>query len=67
MLNVCKIKVIIRCKNSSENMNSTADEQTIIRADLIVVCGGVGSYQLADMLGDTVNVYPVRLFYYSAT
>jgi len=43
-----------------ENMNSTADEQTIIEADLIVVCGGVGSYQLADMLGDTVNVYPVK-------
>ena len=24
------------------------------------MCGGIGSYQLADMLGDTVNVYPVK-------
>lgn len=40
-------KVIVSCKKSSENMNSKADEQTIMEADLIVVCGGVGSYQLA--------------------
>ena len=53
-------RVVVDCKNSSENMNSKADEQTIMEADLIVVCGGVGSYQLADMLGDTVNVYPVK-------
>lgn len=53
-------KVIIQCKNSSENMHSESQEQTIIEADLILVCGGVGSYQLADMLGDSVNVYPVK-------
>lgn len=23
-------------------------------------CGGVGSYQLADMIGERVNVYPVK-------
>ncbi|MDB0196841.1 D-amino acid dehydrogenase, partial [Acinetobacter baumannii] len=28
--------------------------------DVLVVCGGVGSYQLADMIGERVNVYPVK-------
>ncbi|EPG37949.1 D-amino acid dehydrogenase [Acinetobacter colistiniresistens] len=53
-------KAIVHCKNSSENVNPTADGITEIIADLVLVCGGVGSYQLADMLGDSVNVYPVK-------
>ncbi|ENU30202.1 hypothetical protein F991_02001 [Acinetobacter sp. CIP-A165] len=53
-------KVIVRCKNSSENTHPDSEQITEIEADLIVVCGGVGSYQLADMLGDTINVYPVK-------
>lgn len=53
-------KVIIHCKNSSENMHKDAEEYTEIEADAVLVCGGVGSYQLADMLGDRVNVYPVK-------
>ncbi|WHP06276.1 D-amino acid dehydrogenase [Acinetobacter corruptisaponis] len=53
-------KVIIHCKNSSENMHTDAKEYVEIEADAVLVCGGVGSYQLADMLGDRVNVYPVK-------
>ncbi|MBP7880094.1 D-amino acid dehydrogenase [Acinetobacter sp. NIPH 1852] len=53
-------KVIVQCKNSSENTHPDSEQITEIEADLIVVCGGVGSYQLADMLGDTINVYPVK-------
>lgn len=53
-------KVIVRCKNSSENTHPDSEQITEIEADLIVVCGGVGSYQLADMLGDSINVYPVK-------
>ncbi|ENW81037.1 hypothetical protein F909_02328 [Acinetobacter sp. ANC 3929] len=53
-------KVVVHCKNSSENVNPSPDGITEIVADLILVCGGVGSYQLADMLGDSVNVYPVK-------
>lgn len=53
-------KAVVHCKNSSENVNPTSDGITEIVADLILVCGGVGSYQLADMLGDHVNVYPVK-------
>ncbi len=53
-------KAIIHCKNSTENVNPTADGITEVIADLVLVCGGVGSYQLADMLGDSVNVYPVK-------
>ncbi len=41
-------------------MDAESEEHIEIEADLIVVCGGVGSYQLADMLGDSVNVYPVK-------
>ncbi|WP_333663331.1 D-amino acid dehydrogenase [Acinetobacter sp.] len=52
-------KVIIHCKNSLENMHD-AEEYKEIEADAVLVCGGVGSYQLADMLGDRVNVYPVK-------
>lgn len=53
-------KAIVHCKNSSENVSPSADGITEIIADLVLVCGGVGSYQLADMLGDSVNVYPVK-------
>lgn len=53
-------KVIVRCNNSSEHIHPESNATTEIEADLILVCGGVGSYQLADMLGDHVNVYPVK-------
>ena len=32
----------------------------VIEADAIVICGGVGSYHLAQQAGDRVNVYPVK-------
>lgn len=47
------------CKKSSENMTDEVEIQNI-SADAILVCGGVGSYQLAEMLGDRVNIYPVK-------
>ncbi|WP_130802671.1 D-amino acid dehydrogenase [Acinetobacter ihumii] len=53
-------KVIVSCQPSSENMLDPKDQPVTIEADAILVCGGVGSYQLADMLGDRVNVYPVK-------
>ncbi|WP_111895318.1 D-amino acid dehydrogenase [Acinetobacter sp. MB5] len=53
-------KIILSCKPSAENMNAKAMQQSKIEADLIVVCGGVGSYQLAQMVGDRINVYPVK-------
>ena len=41
-----------------------ADGQSVtlesLQADAVVVCGGVGSYHLANQLGDRVNVYPVK-------
>lgn len=36
------------------------DDGTADTFDNIVVCAGVGSYRLARMLGDDVNVYPVK-------
>ena len=52
--------VRIQLKPSDENMDQPADAVEMLNADAIVVCGGVGSYQLAEMLGDRVNVYPVK-------
>lgn len=52
--------VVVSCVPSAENMNESSTQQLRLEADGIVVCGGVGSYQLAHMLGDRVNVYPVK-------
>lgn len=41
-------------------MTEPSSQHLRLEADGIVVCGGVGSYQLAHMLGDRVNVYPVK-------
>ncbi|MCH2004013.1 D-amino acid dehydrogenase [Acinetobacter ursingii] len=53
-------KVIVSCQPSTENMLEPKDQPIRLEADAILICGGVGSYQLADMLGDRVNVYPVK-------
>ncbi|WP_151820129.1 FAD-dependent oxidoreductase, partial [Acinetobacter soli] len=52
--------VRVTCLPSDENMSQLSKEELCIEADGIIVCGGVGSYQLAHMLGDRVNVYPVK-------
>ena len=53
-------KVIVSSQPSTENMLEPKDQPIRLEADAILICGGVGSYQLADMLGDRVNVYPVK-------
>ena len=45
---------------SNENMHLDAAVVESLEADAVVVCGGVGSYHLANLLGDRVNVYPVK-------
>ncbi|MBB3302219.1 D-amino-acid dehydrogenase [Rhizobium sp. BK077] len=35
-------------------------KQSIIDADSLVICAGVASRRFADMLGDRINVYPVK-------
>lgn len=35
-------------------------ENSAIKADAMVICGGVASYELAQQVGDRVNVYPVK-------
>ncbi len=52
--------VNIKYHPSVENMETQAVAVEQIQADAVVVCGGVGSYQLANQLGDRVNVYPVK-------
>ena len=57
--------VNIQYHPSVENV-AGIDGQTVtlesLQADAVVVCGGVGSYQLANQLGDRVNVYPVNVY-----
>jgi D-amino-acid dehydrogenase len=52
--------VDVRYKASEMNCTAKNTELQNIQADAIVVCGGVASYQLADLLGDRVNIYPVK-------
>ena len=52
--------VSIRYHESAENVQHGSAIVDEIQADAVVVCSGVGSYQLAYQLGDRVNVYPVK-------
>jgi D-amino-acid dehydrogenase len=51
-------KISIICR--SANTDPVAAEPSLLAVDGVVVCGGVGSYRLASLLGDRVNVYPVK-------
>lgn len=51
------IEVLYRA--SDENTQAEINLQSL-SAEAILICGGVGSYQLAYLLGDRVNVYPVK-------
>lgn len=64
-MNVDKINttshgVQIQYRASTENMHTELNETLQLDADALVICGGVGSYQLAKQLGDRVNIYPVK-------
>lgn len=52
--------VSIQYQASIENMQSNAGEIETLQADAVLVCGGVGSYQLSHQLGERINVYPVK-------
>lgn len=52
--------VRVEYRASQENMHSDAAVIEEMQVDAVLVCGGVGSYHLARMLGDRVNVYPVK-------
>ena len=52
--------VHIKYHPSIENMQAQAVAVEQLDADAVLVCGGVGSYKLANQLGDRVNVYPVK-------
>ncbi|WP_429818913.1 D-amino acid dehydrogenase [Ensifer sp. B1-9] len=40
--------------------NTTNNEINVLSVDGVVICAGVGSRKLANMLGDRINVYPVK-------
>ncbi len=45
---------------SAENMHPATVEQTHFPVDAVVICGGVSSYALSQLLGDHIQVYPVK-------
>jgi D-amino-acid dehydrogenase len=53
-------KVVVTCQPSAEHPYLVESDNIQLEGDVLVVCGGVGSYQLADMIGERVNVYPVK-------
>ncbi len=53
-------QITVKCRPSPENVRANAEDVLEIQADAIVVCAGVSSYQLANLLGERVNVYPVK-------
>ena len=52
--------VEVKLQPSSENVELAPDEFEMLAADAVVVCAGVGSYQLAELVQERVNVYPVK-------
>lgn len=53
--------VLIQYQASAENMHDKHEiDLGELKADAILICAGVQSYGLAHMLGDRVNVYPVK-------
>lgn len=48
-------KVSVQCR--SAHGDETGEE---LSADSLIVCAGIGSRKLASMLGDRINVYPVK-------
>lgn len=52
------VKVVYHA--SPENMQQDVNSLQDLQVDAVLVCGGVGSYHLAQRLGDRVNVYPVK-------
>ncbi|WP_445116050.1 D-amino acid dehydrogenase [Acinetobacter sp. WZC-1] len=52
--------VHIQYHPAAENMQAEGVILEQLDADAVLICGGVGSYQLAHQLGDRVNVYPVK-------
>lgn len=53
-------KVVLNCQPSAEHPHLSQSDSFQLEGDVLIVCGGVGSYQLADMVGERVNVYPVK-------
>lgn len=52
--------VEVKLQPSSENVELAPNDVEILAADAVVVCAGVGSYQLAELVQERVNVYPVK-------
>lgn len=54
-------EVLIRYQASAENMYEKHQiDLGELRADAILICAGVHSYGLANMLAERVNIYPVK-------
>lgn len=52
--------VTVISQSTEPNLDNTSPQTEVNVFDRIVVCGGVMSRNLASMLGDRVNIYPVK-------
>ncbi len=54
------VKIQYRTIDTAD-LSKSHDASTVeISGDALVVCAGVGSYHIANLLGDRVNIYPVK-------
>lgn len=59
-LNEAEVSAIRQVEGGIETQFSRAGEDEVLRSDAIVVCAGVASRKFAAMLGDRINIYPVK-------
>ncbi len=52
--------VLLQHRASTENLAKNSPVPSELQADAVLICAGVNSYALANLLGDRVNIYPVK-------
>lgn len=54
------VKIQYKAIDTTDLSKGHSDDTAEISGDALVVCAGVGSYHIANLLGDRVNIYPVK-------
>lgn len=59
-LSASVVRIGLQALDSATSLSANASAAYEIAGDALVVCAGVGSRHIAGMLGDRINVYPVK-------
>ena len=54
------VKIQYKAIDTTDLSKGHSNDTAEISGDALVVCAGVGSYHIANLLGDRVNIYPVK-------